>query len=143
MTAFITSEGYKGEGWVAETEAPRDQSMSVSPHGRVRVHQTQILLDSLEVGNGGIGSTSGVPHPTGSMAVKEMYDDADTLVGAAVLYKYNDESAGWAMWCYGPAERCATGVGETTADAPYYGLNPIDCGACHGGNIFTSPFAAE
>lgn len=143
MTAFITSESYKGAEWMAETDAPREASSGVSPHGRVRVYLNETLLDSLAASNGGVGSMSGVPHTAGSMTVKEFYDEADVLVGIGALYKFGEAANDWAMWCYGPSGRCSSTVDAESIDAPMHEINAFACGACHGGNIFTDPSAAD
>jgi hypothetical protein len=104
----------------------------------VRVYVNDILLASQAAGNGGIATESGEPHTTGSMAVKEMYDETDTRVGVAALFKGADGGTEtWSYYCYAPEERCAPAVGSPTADDPIFETNYIECGACHGGNIFT------
>lgn len=137
MTAFITSEAYKGEEWTAETDQPREASSGVSPHGSVRVYLNDTLIQSVAAGNGGVASASGVSHTAGSMTVKEFYDDA-TLVGVGVLYKYGEGANDWAMWCYGPAGRCSSTVPANTVDNPMHEINAFACAACHGGNVFTT-----
>ncbi len=136
---FLSQGLYEGDGWTAQTSAPREQSMVVSPHGRVRVHLTNTLVESIAAGNGGLGSESGQAHTFGSMAVKELYDDDDMLVGIAALLRQTD-SDGWITYCYGPIERCATGMGPFTQDDPYFDLdsNTLTCRGCHAGNIFTT-----
>jgi hypothetical protein len=136
ITAFLQAGGHQGEGWTSQTDQPREASSAVSPHGRVRVYTNDTLVTSLAAGNGGFGSESGIQHTPGSMAVKEMYDGADTLVGVAVLLKEQAVDGVWVMYCYGPDTRCTSGV-SGTAEAPWFGVDDISCGGCHGGNIFT------
>ena len=113
------------------------QTSVVSPHDDVRVWLNDIAIASQAAGNGEVGGT---PHDLYTAAVKEIYDGADR-VGAAMLFKTaeGDLPDSVTYWCYGPAGRCASGDGDTTADAPIFGtgLN-VACGSCHGGTIFST-----
>jgi hypothetical protein len=70
----------------------------------------------------------------GSMSVKELYDDAGTLVGKAANLKTGDNE--WTYYCTeSPATGRCSGDVETTY--PVYGQG-IDtaCGFCHGEALF-------
>jgi hypothetical protein len=104
----------------------------------VRVYFNDTLLASIEAGNGQLETM--VPHTTGSMSVKELYDSTDTLVGTAAELKLEGNFQRWAYYCYGPADRCALGKGPFTSAEPLYGIaGQVDCGICHGGFVFASP----
>lgn len=137
IAEFIAAEGYKGEGWTPETDGPREESSPVSPHDRVRVWLNDALVASHADGDGEVGGT---PLDANSMAVKEIHDDADAVVGHAVFWKTEEGSAFESVtyWCYGPAGRCVVDAEPTTPDAPEYGVGlDVDCGACHGTVVFT------
>jgi len=131
LAAFLQSEAYRGDGWTAQTAAPRAASSTVSPHGRVRVWRNDTLIASLEAGNGADLDAPG--HETGSMVVKEFYDDADQMLGQASMLKLEGIPREWVYYCGGPDERCMD-------TAPYYGvdLDAPTCGFCHGGFVFTN-----
>lgn len=75
------------------------------------------------------------PAVPGAMAVKEFYDDpSGSPLGYAVLFYSGDA---WTYYCYGPANRCASGSSDSTSDAPLYG-DVSDCRFCHGGNVYTA-----
>jgi hypothetical protein len=116
---------------------PRDASSTSSPHGRVRVYMNQTLLDSRAAGDGGIGAAS--LHPVGCMAIKEMYDESDTLVGAAVIWKDREGgyATGWTFHCWGPAGRCHVDSEDFTKDTPFHTQDDLNCSACHGGAFFS------
>lgn len=135
--AFLAAEAYLGEGWRAETDAPREASSSVSPHGRVQVHLNETLIASIAAGNSGLGGAGAQPHTVGSMTVKVLYDEADTQVGIAALYKYGEMNSEWTAYCYGPGQRCTTTRTDVPATDPVFGDGDFSCVACHGGNVFT------
>lgn len=133
---FVAEMRYRGDGWTAQTEAPRPESSPVSPHDDVRVWINDIAIASQAAGNGGVDAP---PHELYSAAVKEMYDGTD-LVGVAVLYRTEEGESPDATtyWCYGPFGRCSTGDPEATPEEPIYGQGlTVGCGSCHGGNIFS------
>ena len=137
FSAFIAAEQYKGEGWQAETQAPREASSTSSPHGRVRVylHETTI-----EAHSAGLGFVGGEPLPAGSAAVKEFYDDMDEHVGTALLYKHGDGQLmdATSYWCVGPQGRCSVTSPAYAEPTPLFGDgNLTACGGCHVGFIFT------
>lgn len=132
IAAFLAADAYKGQGWTAETDMPRDPSDGVSPHGRVQVYLNDQVVASQAAGNDGLNT----PHDLESMAVKELYDDADALVGKMAMFRALDES--WYYFCYGPADRCNSGEPEYPEDAPMYGKDlEVACGTCHNGAVFT------
>lgn len=139
LAAFLDARTYQSAPWVAETPAPREGVLGTgSPHGRVRVYFNPALLDSIAAGNGLFETM--LPHATGSMAVKELYDETDTQVGVAAELKVDGNFAQWAYYCRGPADRCALGEGPFTAEEPAYGIaGRVPCGICHGGFVFTPP----
>ena len=133
ITAFLEAEGYKGEGWVSVHDAPVPPTQG-TPHGNVRVYMSPALV-TFRQGNPDLLEEPAVP---GAMAVKEMYDDASTLVGKAVTFYPANEVV---YYCYGPDGRCASGRPATTIDAPEYGDEDGDsvdqCDVCHSGNVYT------
>lgn len=138
IAAYLTAEQYKTGPWTPETAGPRDASDATSPHGRVRVYLNDTVVQSIAAGNGEL--TERIPHTTGSMAVKEFYDDADTLVGIAAMYKQDGGFTDWAYYCWGPQGRCGTETGTVEEDEPVYGIaSAVGCGFCHGGVVFTPP----
>ena len=133
---FLANESYRGAGWQSETEGPREESSIVSPHDRVRVFLNDTLVNSQRAGN---GEFQGTPHDTGSMAVKELYEEG-TVVGHAVIYQSanNKLPESTVYYCVGPIGRCLTEGSAYTVDEPAYGRGTdISCGACHGGLVFT------
>lgn len=134
IRAFLSAELYRSPGWIAQSPGPRDSLNAVSPHGRVQVRVNRTLFDSIEAGNG--ASVDTPPHDPKSMAVKELYDDSDTLVGRAALLRPDDETT--VYFCYGPAGRCVNAHGERTMDDPLYSDDATSaCAFCHGGLIFS------
>ena len=99
----------------------------------MQVWLNETLLDSQRTGNGGF---MGSAHTTGSMAIKELYDSSDDLIGEAVMLKIDGVAASWVYYCRGPADRC----GFTEGDSPHYGVAyDSECYYCHGGEIFNEP----
>jgi hypothetical protein len=144
VVAFLEAGRYKQTPWIAETAAPRPQSLRTSPHEQVRVWMNAPLVASLKGGRDGASDKdAGVtnpPHDRGSMAVKELYDEAGTmLVGVATMYKADEGPSpnSWVYYCHGPEGRCLTGRASPPT-APIYGRGTVvQCGFCHGGNIYT------
>ncbi len=129
--AYLVEERYRGEGWTAETPEPRPKSGVVSPHGRVQVWFNETLIASQRAGH---GEFQGSAHVSGSMAVKEFYDDADQRLGRAAMLKFDGPAFHFVYFCDGPQERCWV-QGPTD---PYYGVGSrAECSGCHGGLIFT------
>jgi hypothetical protein len=76
------------------------------------------------------------------MAVKELYDDADMLVGHAAAIKTGTQvsAASWVYVCHGPAGRCFSESPEFSENSPLYGVGTgTMCGPCHGGLVFSPP----
>src|SRR5690606_28251032 len=83
ITTFLQSAGYTDASWLAIHQAPTpSEEGSVSPHGTVRVYMSPALV-AARTANPDLNQA---PTDQGVMAVKEMYDDAQALVGHAVLY---------------------------------------------------------
>lgn len=139
IASFLAAKTYRSAPWLAETAMPRPGvALSGSPHERVRVYYNDVLVQSFQAGNG--SREPPLPHTTGSMAVKEIYDDTDTQVGVAAELRLEGRFDQWAYYCEGPGGRCATGKPPATAAAPLYGIAlGVDCGFCHGGVVFTRP----
>lgn len=139
IASFLASKTYQSASWVAETPGPRAGTEGTgTPHDRVRVYFNETLVASIAAGNGVLQTL--VPHSTGSMAVKELYDETDALVGIAAALKLEGNFQRWAYYCHGPGERCAWGRGPFTEAEPLYGIaGQVDCGLCHGGSVFTAP----
>lgn len=129
IEAFVSAESYETSTWTSETSAPRDATSVTSPHGRVRVWLNAVLQASHAAGEGSVGGT---PLDQNSMSVKELYDDADAIVGHAVILRTGTTSAesDTTYYCVGPAARCA-------GTSPLYGPGAADCAGCHGGLVFT------
>jgi hypothetical protein len=141
---FVATRGYQGATWIAETAAPREQSLVGSQHGStVRVWENPPLVASLKAGRDGRDDH---PYPDQwSMAVKELYDAmSGEFVGAAVAFKTaaGADFGAWTYYCYGPDNRCSF-QGPGTIDMPIYGKGSSapgsNCGFCHGFSIFTMP----
>ena len=136
FTTFMDGAAYTMNGWVSETAAPRAAANTVSPHVRVRVWFNPTLVESVNAGNG--VDLQAPAHTVGSMSVKELYDDADALVGHAVSLKVEDGKGGtsWQYYCKGPNGRCYSGsTGFDTT--PMFAKGDLQCGGCHGGMVFT------
>jgi hypothetical protein len=134
---FISEKTHHNNGWVSETDGPRDASSVVSPHGPVRVFFNDTLVASQKSGN---GELNGTPHDEGSMTLKEFYE-GDTVVGHAIYYKAAAGSTpeSFVYYCEGPQGRCLQGEPEATRDSPIYGAgHDVHCHACHGGMVFTT-----
>lgn len=136
ITAFLQSSGYTDASWLSIHQAPTpSEEGSVSPHGTVRVYMSPALVAARQANP----NLNEAPTDQGVMAVKEMYDDAQALVGHAVLYYPQQGSVFY--YCYGPAGRCSSESGEATMAAPEWGAPSASavssCRFCHGGNIFT------
>lgn len=131
MLAFLTAKTYRNAPWIAESAAPRPQRSS-SPHGKVQVWMNPPLVDSLR--NGRTGAAGSMRPDQWSMAVKEMYDDADMLVGHAVTYRSGpaEDAPNWLFLCYAPGTRC-DGSNMATLAAPIYsrGTSGNSCYFCH------------
>jgi len=142
--AFLERGGYKSASWIAETAAPRDESLVGSQHGsKVRVWENAPLVASLK---GGRDGRDGHPYPDEwSMAVKELYDAmSGEFVGAAVAFKTTAgaDFGAWTYYCYGPENRCSY-QGPAPKEMPIHGKGSSSsgntCGFCHGFTIFTIP----
>lgn len=133
IEAFLASGAWREAPWVAETDAPREPNNVVSPHGRVQVWLNDVLLDSVEAGN---GAPDGTPHDPGSMTVKELFNEDDVSIGLAVMLKLEGDLHAWAYWCDGPAGPCGA---SSATSFPYYGIAyATDCGFCHGGLAYNA-----
>ena len=141
--AFLERGGYKSAPWIAETAAPRQQSVAGSQHGStVRVWENPPLVASLK---GGRDGREDRPFPDQwSMAVKELYDETTgELVGVAASFKTTAgaDFGAWTYYCYGPDNRCFQGSAPKAM--PIYGKGSAppanNCGFCHGFSVFTIP----
>jgi hypothetical protein len=145
LIALLESEDYRESPWRSQTDEPRARTSLVSPHGDVRVFANDVLLASIDKGNGVKELPDGTlesdlegSHDTGSVAVKEFYTDGE-LVGRAVLAKLEGGQSQAAYYCEGSAERCGT-----EDDPPIYGVGfNVACGICHGGLVFTVNFPED
>lgn len=132
IAAFLDAGTWREAPWVAETDAPREPTSQVSPHDRVQVWLNDVLVESQEAGNGAFGGSA---HPVGSMAIKEMFDEADAPDGVAVMLKLEGDAAEWVYYCDGPDLRC--GVSPPTD--PSWGVGSAsECSFCHGGLVFNT-----
>lgn len=143
VSAYLAAASYTEDTWQSETAAPRERSLETSPHGRVRVWYNDTLAASTAAGKGQWDEEAraiGTPHDSGSMAVKEFYDETDTLIGIATMLKIDGTASQWAYYCEGPSDRCGAEAGvEHTSANPLFGTGALfsPCGFCHGGLIFT------
>lgn len=130
IAAFVQAGAWSQAPWVAESEAPREASSVSSPHGRVQVFFNDLVMASAQAGEGIDGTT---PFDAGSMVVKVLHAEDDSVLGHAAMLKLDGGFAEWVYWCEGPGARCgADGDQEST-----WGIGlDTSCGACHGGNVF-------
>jgi hypothetical protein len=143
IAAFLSAGGYKQAPWISETSAPRMRMGGTSVHEKVRVWMNPPLVTSLKAGRDGLkpmGATmANPPHDRGSMAVKELYDEAGaTLLGVAAMYKIDEGTSdrSWVYFCHGPEGRCLNGK-ASPPEAPIHGRGTtVGCGFCHGGLIY-------
>ncbi len=105
-----------------------------SPHGSVRVYMSPALV-AFRTDN---PDPLVKPAAPGVMAVKEFFDEQGAVVGHGVIYYPDNELY---YYCYGPADRCATGSQASTMDtAQWGGANDAAVSTCHGchfENIYT------
>lgn len=141
IEAFLASDRYTQAPWVSDTSAPRQGGPVTQHDGPVRVWLNPVLVEALKAGRDGRENRD---YPNaGSMAVKQLFDDSNALVGIAASLKTADGSAqeSWTYYCYGPGHRCA----QITApkESPIYGKGSTqagtNCGFCHGFSVFTDP----
>ncbi len=86
VETWLKAASYKD--WSCETAT--HPQMKVSPHGHNRICSNDLIAS--------FTGASGDERPKGSAAVKELYDDADKLVGYAVEVKVaetSDEGKNW------------------------------------------------
>jgi hypothetical protein len=132
IAAFVASEAWRADPWVAETASPREELLAFSPHERVRVFLNEVLIASKQAGNGGY---EGRAHLTGSMAIKRMHGADDALLGTAVMLKLEGDDQEWVYWCDGPEDLC----GARFSSTPYHAVSyDAECAFCHGGNIYNT-----
>ncbi len=126
ILAFLDSEAYKSEPWIGDA-APREAASVTSPHGTVRVFYNPEVAPSI-----GVADATFAPS---SMIVKELIDDAGTVVGKAVNLRATSEGD-WTFYCYGPGDRCGAEPADSTKENPTYGQGiGVECGFCHGDTI--------
>lgn len=143
IVRFLTAGTYRNAPWVPETPGPRERHGETSPHDRVRVFLSPALVASQRAGRDGVKDPATgdlhPPHDRGSMAVKELYDDAGAVVGLAAMYKTEEGPASnaWVYYCHGPDGRCRTN-GPSSMESPVYGRGTATaCGFCHNGTVYT------
>jgi hypothetical protein len=92
-----TTNGADVEAWLAQgsyqdwkCESSSHPQMKVSPHGQNRICSNSLTADF----TGAVGTE----RPVGSAAVKELYDDSESLVGYAAYVKTQATSDGGAGW---------------------------------------------
>jgi hypothetical protein len=111
LVAFAMSGEYKS--WTAEPMA----HPSAGPHsGPVRTFFNDVVAASLRAGT--------TPHPRGSILVKELMSEGDTVAGYAIDVKIKDgDGADTWLFCevFGP---------DSTG---YYGVANSTCTGCHSG----------
>lgn len=141
IVTFVESRRYAEPPWLADVAAPRGPGLGTQHDGPVRVWLSPVLIDALKNGRDG---RQGREFPNaGSMAVKELFDSSNALVGIAASLKTADGNApsSWTYYCYGPDTRC--GYAATPKESPIYSKGSIlpgsNCGICHGYSVFTAP----
>jgi hypothetical protein len=134
IEAFLKSDVFAG--WTWDSATPRAPG-AVSPHGRVRVAMNATLVASIAAGAD--GSTDAKGFAAGSMAVKEMYDDADMRIGRAFMLKRGpgNSTQNWLYYCDGTLSRCGL---SGSAMSPFYatGTTLSACNTCHGSYFFSA-----
>jgi hypothetical protein len=75
LSPWLMAQSYSG--WTAESAA--HAATGTSPHGMVRTYFNDTLVASFDAGN--------AEHTVGSASVKELFDDAGTRTGWAVMVK--------------------------------------------------------
>lgn len=127
ITAFLDAGHYRGEGWKAETETPRNADPAHG--GQVRVWVNDVVQPLPE---------EPAEYPVQSMAVKELYANGEQVGVAAILKTESGTNASsWLYYCYGPASRCSNSEPAHPKEDPLYSRGFDDsCGACHSA-IFT------
>jgi len=134
IEAFLAAGTYKSAPWVMDA-APRDKDGLTSPHGRVRVFYNPAAVTSR---NGGFNDPGDDPgNAVNSMSIKELYDTADTYLGAAVMLRVAEtgNSTDWVYYCASTAGGCTNG----TDNGPFYFHSAMNtCDTCHGG-LFYGP----
>jgi hypothetical protein len=144
LAAFLEAGKYKEAPWIAETPAARERGSTTSPHEKVRVFMNPELVASLRGGRDGfkdpVTGQNHLPHDLGSMAVKELYDEAGTnVLGVAAMLKTEVGISlnSWVYFCHGPDGRCLV-ERPSPKEAPVYGRGyGVACGFCHGGLVYT------
>ena len=139
ISAFLESGGYKKDPWISDVATPRPGSTGTQHGDGIRVWQNPILVAAMRGGHDG---RTGNPKPdVGSMAVKEMYDASNQLIGLAAALRTADTNTwdSWTYFCYAPGGRCTSG--DVDKSAPLYGngnaTKTQPCVICHDGTIFT------
>lgn len=115
IAAFLAAGTYKT--WTADP-APRPDTSFGTHSDLLRVYF-----------NDSAAAASGAEAPPGSMAVKELYSDATTLVGKAVSLRNADGS--WTFYC-DATDVTACGA-SSDAVSPAY--NDSNCVFCHGNTM--------
>lgn len=132
IEAFLKTDVFTS--WTWDTETPRPPGL-VSPHGRVRVGINETLKNGIDAGLD--GSSAEKAFPAGSMALKEMYDEQDVVIGRAFILKRGapNTAPNWLYYCDGPADRCGV---DTGTRVPFYATgNTVSfCNGCHGPYFF-------
>jgi hypothetical protein len=139
ISAFLESGGYKKDPWISDVATPRKGSTGTQHGDGIRVWQNPTLVAAMRGGHDG---RMGNPKPdVGSMAVKEMYDASNQLIGLAAALRTADTNSwdSWTYFCYAPGGRCTSG--DVDKSAPLYGngnaTKTQPCVICHDGTIFT------
>ena len=132
IEAYLLAETYKQAPWVPQSAAPREAESVVSIHGKVMVWQNDTQVASAIAA---MGSTSATAM-TGSMAVKDFYDNADMLIGQAVMLKVAGDALKWVFYCKTTNAADAARCNDEAAN-PFYGDENSSCNQCHFGQVYS------
>lgn len=131
IESFLDAEEYKQAPWTFDPAIREGTASFAHPGARLRVYFNPTAVESIQAGNGDTQA-----HLPQSMVIKELYDQADQLLGKAVSLKVETGLAPstWVFYCRGPATACGTSnVSETQA---FLRRGQSDCLSCHGENYF-------
>ena len=126
VEAWLTKGSYKS--WNCETAA--HPQMKVSPHGKNRICSNDLTSKF----KGAVADE----RPIGSAVVKELYDDANALVGYAVYVKTKDTSKNGDNWYWYERVPLSSGAPHNAAGVVADGLGNDGqalaiCVSCHSG----------
>lgn len=131
IEAFLAAGTYKSAPWVGDA-AIRAGDVVGNIHGNA----LQVFFNSAAVTSKTSGDTNSL---TGTMVVKEMFDEAGVSIGHAVQLKTGEGNTkdDWTFYCSAP-EGSTLCTGEAVP-SPIYGAGLGECGYCHGQMPYADP----